>query len=742
MSLVIVIAALAFLMFAAYRGYSVILFAPLAALGAVLLVDPAAVAPVFSGIFMERLVGFVKLYFPVFLLGAVFGKVIELSGFSESIVAAAIKYIGRSRANAVIVTVCALLTYGGVSMFVVVFAVYPFAAELYRQSNIPKRLIPGAIALGGFSFTMDALPGTPQIQNIIPTTFFKTTAWAAPALGTIGAVFILIVGLTYLEWRRRAALKHGEGYGTSLVNEPEHVEAATLPHPALALAPLVLVGVANFALTKLIPQWYGTEHTVTPEVFPGITAPLNTPLKNVVAIWAVEGAMLLGILLVVLTAFKRVHQRFVAGSKAAVSGALLASLNTASEYGFGAVIAILPGFLVVSDALRRIPDPLVNAAITVSSLAGITGTASGGMSIALAAMSDTFIAAAHAAHIPLDVMHRVVAMASGGMDTLPHNGAVITLLAVTGLTHRESYRDIFAVTLIKTLAVFFVIAVFYVAHVVHAEVRAAKAAERLAAEAHALHVVKARVRPHEADVRRAVRVACANAIGALKRGRHVRVAIAERDCASVRTTSVVQLRIGGRHVQRTVRIRCTDAPCAVVRKLACRIAETIQAAELHAIIVRARVLDGVLDRERVVEIIVVERVAREVVAIPVASRRQRREIVDDRIVLTTQRQRTVLIAAQPDIGLPIEDRAAFSILPVIQVKAVLQLEDRVQASAEILIATQTEIGVRHRAARLLPIAVAELIIRIDESCIERAIKRHAALRVRRDGKCPAYCSGQ
>src|SRR6476646_7321933 len=205
MNLLIVLAALAFLMFAAYRGYSVILFAPIAALGAVLLTEPAAVAPVFSGIFMEKMVGFVKLYFPVFLLGAVFGKVIELSGFSESIVVAAIRYIGKSRVNAVIVAVCALLTYGGVSLFVVVFAVYPFAAEMYRQSNIPKRLMPGAIALGAFSFTMDSLPGTPQIQNIIPTTFFKTTSWAAPALGLIGAAFVLVVGIAYIQYCRRAA---------------------------------------------------------------------------------------------------------------------------------------------------------------------------------------------------------------------------------------------------------------------------------------------------------------------------------------------------------------------------------------------------------------------------------------------------------------------------------------------------------------------------------------------------------
>ncbi|WP_042629113.1 GntP family permease [Burkholderia plantarii] len=463
MSFIIVLAALAFLMFAAYRGYSVILFAPVAALGAVLLTDPAAVAPVFSGIFMDKMVGFVKLYFPVFLLGAVFGKVIELSGFSEAIVAAAIRYIGRSRANAVIVAVCALLTYGGVSLFVVVFAVYPFAAELYRQSNIPKRLMPGAIALGAFSFTMDSLPGTPQIQNIIPTTFFKTTAWAAPALGTIGSVFIIVVGLTYLEWRRRAAMATGEGYGTSLVNEPERVETQTLPNPVLAVAPLLLVGVANFVMTKWIPKWYGgATYTVPPEVLPGLHAPVTTPIKTVVAIWSVEAALLLGILLVVITAFPRVSARFASGTKTAVGGALLAAMNTASEYGFGGVIAALPGFLVVSDALKSIPNPLVNAAVSVSALAGITGSASGGMSIALAAMSDVFIKGAEAAHIPMEVLHRVVAMASGGMDTLPHNGAVITLLAVTGLTHRQSYRDVFAVTLIKTLAVFFVIAVYYV----------------------------------------------------------------------------------------------------------------------------------------------------------------------------------------------------------------------------------------------------------------------------------------
>ena len=456
MNLLIVLGALVFLMLVAYRGYSVILFAPIAALGAVLFTDPSLVPPMFSSVFMEKMVGFVKNYFPVFMLGAVFGKVIELSGFSKSIVSAVIGILGRERAVLSIVVVCAILTYGGVSLFVVVFAVYPFAAEMFRQGDIPKRLIPCTIALGAFSFTMDALPGTPQIQNIIPTTFFNTTTWAAPILGLIGSAFVLIVGLGYIESRRRAAHSRGEGYGTELVNEPEPFESKDLPNPWIALLPLVVVGVANFVLTFAIPRAYGATHEIllAPK-------PIVTQIGSVAAIWAVEGALILGILTVFVFAWRPVIAKFADGSKAAVAGALLASLNTASEYGFGGIIALLPGFKSVSAALSSIPNPLVNEAISVTVLAGITGSASGGMSIALAAMSDTFIKAAQAANIPLEVFHRIAAMASGGMDTLPHNGAVITLLAVTGLTHRQAYKDVFVITLTKTAAVFVAIGVYY-----------------------------------------------------------------------------------------------------------------------------------------------------------------------------------------------------------------------------------------------------------------------------------------
>ena len=429
MDFIIVLAALAFLMFVAYRGYSVILFAPIAA------------------------------------LGAVFGKVIELSGFSKAIVASVIKLIGRERAMFSIVIVCAILTYGGVSLFVVVFAVYPFAAEMFRQGNIPKRLIPGTIALGAFTFTMDSLPGTPQIQNIIPTTFFKTDIYAAPWLGVIGAVFIFIVGMAYLESARRRAAAAGEGYGTGHSNEPEMIEDEKLVHPLIAILPLIMVGVMNKVFTNAIPLLYGEKVSFIPAVI-GKAAPVVQQTKAVAAIWAVEGALLIGIATVFVFGWKLVAAKFAEGSKSAIGGALLATMNTASEYGFGAVIAALPGFLVVANALSAIPNPLINEAITVTSLAGITGSASGGMGIALAAMAETFIANAQAAGIPLEVFHRVASMASGGMDTLPHNGAVITLLAVTGLTHRQSYKDIFAITCIKTAAVFVVIGTFYATGIV------------------------------------------------------------------------------------------------------------------------------------------------------------------------------------------------------------------------------------------------------------------------------------
>src|SRR4051812_38926541 len=249
-------------MLAAYRGYSVILFAPVAALGAVLLTLPGAVLPTYSALFMDSMAAFIRSYFPVFMLGALFGKMIELSGFARALASGITRIAGRGRAMLGIVLICALMVYGGVSVFVVAFAVYPFAAELFRAADIPKRLVPATMSLGSFTFAMDAMPGSPQIQNIIPTTFFGTTTMAAPRLGPIGGVFILVVGMIYLDSRRRSAASAGEAYGSGHLNEPEAVDAQAIVHPLLAFVPLMVVAVMNIVLTEWLPRWYGATATV------------------------------------------------------------------------------------------------------------------------------------------------------------------------------------------------------------------------------------------------------------------------------------------------------------------------------------------------------------------------------------------------------------------------------------------------------------------------------------------------
>jgi H+/gluconate symporter-like permease len=466
MDLVIILLALGLLMFAAYRGFSVILFAPIAALLAVLLIEPANLFPFYSGVFMEKMAGFIKDYFPVFLLGAIFGKIIEMSGIAESIAKTIVKLIGAKQAMLTIVLLGAILTYSGVSLFVAVFAIYPFAVQLFKQADIPKRLMPATIALGAFTFTMDALPGTPQIQNVIPTTFFGTDIYAAPTLGILGALVVLGLGMSYLEMRKRKAKQAGEGYygfkdGSEVAEEEEaSVNLDTKESvfkQVLAFVPLILVAVMNSYLTKAIPSWY-------PNGFDFESLGLGQYTVDVAksaSIWAVEAALVAGIITAIAFNWKRTMQNFKEGLNKSISGSLLAVMNTGSEYGFGGIIAALPGFAKISDGISGVfSNPLVNGAVTTSTLAGITGSASGGMGIALSAMADQYNRAIEAANIPPEVMHRVVAMASGGMDTLPHNGAVITLLAVTGLTHKQSYKDIFMITIIKTVAVFVIIALY------------------------------------------------------------------------------------------------------------------------------------------------------------------------------------------------------------------------------------------------------------------------------------------
>ncbi|HTI94797.1 MAG TPA: GntP family permease [Puia sp.] len=458
MNIVVILISLSLLIFAAYRGYSVILFAPIAALAAVLLTLPYLAMPVYSWVFGEKMVSFIKLFFPVFLLSAVFGKLTEACGMAGSIARTVIKLFGAGNAMPAIVVLGAILTYGGVSLFVVAFAVYPFAADLFKSAGIPKRLIPATIALGAFTFTMDAFPGSPQIQNIIPTGAFHTTTWAAPWLGFCGGMFILIFGVLYLQWQKRKAARRSEGYGIDHINEPETFSGERLPSVWIAILPLFIVVVSNKVFNTVLDRYYGKAFS-----FPafGIEGGSGLDLKPFIPVWSVSTALVLGILVIVLLRFRHL-KNIKKEINISIGGALLAAMNTASEYGFGAVIAILPGFKVIEKGMASVfGNVLVNEAVAVTTLSGITGSASGGMSIALASMKDIFLSKAMTQGIPNEVLHRVASMASGGMDTLPHNSSVLTLLVITGLTHRQSYKDIFMLTLLKVMAVFFIILLYY-----------------------------------------------------------------------------------------------------------------------------------------------------------------------------------------------------------------------------------------------------------------------------------------
>jgi H+/gluconate symporter-like permease len=459
-----ILLALGLLMFMAYKGYSVIFFAPVFAILAAVL-SGLALMPTYTEIFLPNLANYVKVYFPFFLLGAVFGKAMEESGAAASIAKAIVKKLGTKQAILSVVLSCAILTYGGVSLFVVAFAVYPFAANIFREANIPKRLIPATIALGAFTFTMDALPGTPQIQNSIPMKFFNTDLYAAPVTGIIGTLMIFGLGMLYLESRRRKAQAAGEGYGTHTTQEPELIDDSTLPNPLLATIPLVAVLIVTLILQKTVfPHWNIADWaTLAPYKMDkaGIVGTMNN--------WALMIGLAVGIFLAFVINPKKIKGNIAKAINAGAIGSLLAVMNTASEVGFGNVIKSLPGFQSIAHSLMNIRgggSPLISEAVTVNVLAGVTGSASGGMSIALDAFGKDYLAMAQKIGLSPELLHRVASMSSGGMDTLPHNGAVITLLAITGLTHKQAYKDIFVLTLMKMAAPFVLIALTSIFHFV------------------------------------------------------------------------------------------------------------------------------------------------------------------------------------------------------------------------------------------------------------------------------------
>lgn len=446
------------LMFFAYRGYSVILFAPVFALLAAFS-QGLSPMPAYTELFMAKAVVYIKSFFPIFMLGAVFGKVMEDTGLAKAIAYKILQAVGKERSILSVVLAGSVLTYGGVSLFVVVFAIYPFAAAMFKEAGIPKRLIPATIVLGGCTYTMDAFPGTPQIQNIIPTSFFGTNVYAAPMLGIIGGIMIFLGGMYYLEWRRKTAKARGEGYGENLINEPTDIDVKNLPDWKLALLPLLAVLVVNYILSNVF--------TWNPDILAPFTAmklPLTvSSVKNVAAIWALIISVVIGIILAIAIGFRNLPAGGVAKAlNAGTIGSLLAIMNVASEVGYGNVIASLPGFKSIANALLGIHiggTPLVSEGVTITTLSAMTGSASGGMSIALDIMAKDWLTWANSIGMSPEVLHRVASMASGGFDSMPHNGVIITLLAICGLTHKQAYPDIFGIVVIKTIVAFAVIGI-------------------------------------------------------------------------------------------------------------------------------------------------------------------------------------------------------------------------------------------------------------------------------------------
>jgi H+/gluconate symporter-like permease len=453
-----ILLALGLLIYLSYRGYSVLLLTPIMASIAVIL-SGAPVLASYTQVFMPALGSFIIQYFPLFLLGALFGKLMDDTGAAQSLAHGIVARLGEANTIPAIVLACAVLTYGGVSLFVVAFAVYPIAFAMFERARLPLALVPASIALGAFTFTMTALPGTPAIQNAIPMPYFGTTAFAAPGIGIIAGAIMLGLGLAWLRHRARSfgpvlsdasttqartrkelrEYAQGEGYDVVEIGEPRRREGQELLPVWIAAAPIILVVGLNYLLSALLLPALDTSYLAEARFG-------SVRFDTVRGVWAILMALAVTIAAMTILSRGRVESlksTLDDGANAATGPAF----NTAALVGFGAVIASLPAFAMIRDAVLQIApgNPLVSLAIAVNILAGITGSASGGMSIALQTLGSTYLELGRAAGIDPELLHRVTAVATGGLDALPHNGAVITLLAVCKMSHVEAYKDIFVV---------------------------------------------------------------------------------------------------------------------------------------------------------------------------------------------------------------------------------------------------------------------------------------------------------
>ncbi len=468
MGLLGIILALALLIWLAYRGWSILLLAPAAALVAAAFAREPLLAH-WTLTFMRNAAHFLAQFFPLFLLGALFGKLMDDSGSVKAIAQYMTEKLGPSRAILAVILAGAAVTYGGVSLFVAFFVLAPMALELFRAANIPRRLIPAAIALGTSTFTMSALPGTPAIQNAIPMPFFGTTPFAAPGLGIIASAIMLGFGLWWLQREEGRARLKGEGFVDDIAGSPSEAiddqfirERATaarefdpaeirhghqeddLPPIWIAALPLAVVVLVNLLMALVIlPR---RNFSFLAEERWGATS--NAAVGGV---WSVAVALATATFVLVILNRSRLpalRESMDAGANASV----LPALSVASLVGFGAVVAMLPAFAVVRDWVLSIGGGvLVSLTVATNVLAALTGSASGGLTIALDALGGTYLRLAAEQGIDPALLHRVSVIGAGTLDSLPHNGAVVSLLAVCGSTHRESYKDIVVVCVLGAM---------------------------------------------------------------------------------------------------------------------------------------------------------------------------------------------------------------------------------------------------------------------------------------------------
>jgi H+/gluconate symporter-like permease len=466
MGLIAILVGLGLLIWLAYRGVSVLIVAPAAALLVALLSGQPLLAN-WTETFMSGAAGFMAQWFPMFLLGGLFGKLMNDSGSITSIARFLTERLGTRRTMLAVVMASAVVTYGGVSVFVAFFVLVPMAKEMFRAADLPRRLIPAAVGLGAFTFTMSVLPGSPSVNNAIPMPFFGTTTFAAPGLGIIASVIIMAIGMWWLTRAEAAARRAGEGYGTepgseAVIAETDRVRAAAAgdfdtaeighgacsaegPSFALAVLPLALVIVTNFLMSLVVLPLLDFGF-LAEEAWGG------TSIGAVAGIWSVVVALFVATLAVIIINYRRLPDLLGSLDAGAVSS-VLPILTISSLVGFGAVIAAQPAFATVREAVLGVPGgPLVSLTVAMNVLAGLTGTASGGMAIALNALGEHYMQLAAEYGIAPALLHRVTTISAGTLDALPHNGTVLLLLQISGLTHRESYPDM-VMTVIVTVIV-------------------------------------------------------------------------------------------------------------------------------------------------------------------------------------------------------------------------------------------------------------------------------------------------